>query len=78
MLLIYLSTDSLCGVWGRGWTTYLMYDGPLLDLGFWLSVGVEVWYGGEGFFSRFLAFIHVLYITQVLPSIFLLTLFTLK
>ena len=22
-------TGSLCGVWGRGWTTYLLYGGPL-------------------------------------------------
>ena len=27
---------------------------------------MKVWYGGEGFFSSFLAFIRVLYITQVL------------
>ena len=31
---------------------------------------ILVWYGGEGFFSWFLAFIHFLYITQVLPIIF--------
>ena len=31
---------------------------------------MKVWYGGEGFFSWVLAFIHVLYITQVLPTIF--------
>ena len=45
------------------------YDGPLLRLGFWLSVGVKVWYAGEGFFSGFVSFIHVLYITQALSII---------
>ena len=28
--------------------------------------GVKVWYGGEGFVSWFLDFIHVLYIAHVL------------
>ena len=31
---------------------------------------MKVWYGGEGYFSWFLSFIHVLYIIQVLPIIF--------
>ena len=31
---------------------------------------MKVWYGGEGYFSWFLSFIDVLYITQVLPIIF--------
>ena len=31
----WLATDSLCGVWGSGWTTCLLYDGPRLDLSFW-------------------------------------------
>ena len=31
---------------------------------------MKVWHGGEGFFSWFRAYIHVLYITQVLPIIF--------
>ena len=39
-----------------------MYDGPLLGLGFWLSVGMKVWYGGEEFPYDFFAFIYVLYI----------------
>ena len=55
-----LATDSSCGVLGRGWTTFPLYDGPLLGLGFWLSVGVKVWYGEKGPFSWFFAFIHVL------------------
>ena len=42
-----LATDSPCGVWGRGWTTCLLYDGPLLGLGFYLSVGVNIWYSAE-------------------------------
>ena len=25
-----LATDSPCGIWGRGWTAWLLYDGPLL------------------------------------------------
>ena len=28
-------TGSPCGVWGRGWTTCLLYDRSLLDLCFW-------------------------------------------
>ena len=65
-----LATGSPCGVWNHGWTTCLLCDGPLLGLGFWLSVGTKVWYGGEECFSWFLAFILVLYITQILPIIF--------
>ena len=47
-----LATDSPwgAGVWGRWWTTCLLYEDPLLGLGFQLSVGVKVWYGGEVFF----------------------------
>ena len=37
MDLLYIKfkylTDSPCGNWGRGWTTYLLNDGPLLPLG---------------------------------------------
>ena len=29
-----LATDSSCDVWGCGWSTCLLYDGPLLGLGF--------------------------------------------
>ena len=29
-----VATDYPCSVWGRGWTTCLLYDGPLLGLGF--------------------------------------------
>ena len=65
-----LATDSPCSFGGHGWTIYLLYDGPLLDLGFYMAVCVKVWYGGKGFSYWFLAFIHVLYITLVLPIIF--------
>ena len=30
----WFATGSTCGVWGRGWTTCLLYDGPLLSLCF--------------------------------------------
>ena len=43
-------TDSPCSVWGHGWTTCLLYDGPLLGLDFQLPVGVKIWYVGQGFF----------------------------
>ena len=49
------------------WLTYLPITEPLFV---WWSVGMEAWCGGEGFFSWFLAFIYVLYITHVLPIIF--------
>ena len=29
-----LATDSSCGVWGRGWTTCFLCDGPILGLCF--------------------------------------------
>ena len=35
------ATGSHCGVWGRGWTTCLLYDGPLLGLFFKMTVCVE-------------------------------------
>ena len=61
-----LATDSPCIVWGH----CLLYHGPLLGLGFLLSVAVKNWYDWVGFCYEFLVFIHVLYITQVLPIIF--------
>ena len=42
-----LATDSPCGVWGRGWTTCLLYDDPLLGFRFWINVGGYAWYSGE-------------------------------
>ena len=39
-----LATDSPSGVWGNGWTTFLLYDGPLLGLWFQMISGVWVWY----------------------------------
>ena len=67
-----LATDSRCGVWGHGWTTCLLYHGALLGLGFHISVGMKVWYGGKRFFYRFLAFIYVLFMLYypILPVIF--------
>ena len=41
-----------------------------------MSVGVYVWYDGEGFFYSILAFIRVLYITQSWLLIFLSNGFT--
>ena len=64
-----LATESAWGVWGRGWTIPSVWW-SIFRLSFLLPVGMKVWYGGEGFFSWFLAFIHILYITQVLPNIF--------
>ena len=29
-----LATGSPCGIWGRVWTTCLLYDGPVLGLRF--------------------------------------------
>ena len=49
MQCLYL--EILLTVFGA---TCLMYDGPLLGLRFWLSVGVKVWYGGEEFPIDFL------------------------
>ena len=70
--------DSPCGVWDRGWTTCFLCDGPILSLIFQLSVGVIVWYGGEGFFYWFVAFVHVLHITPVCLLLFGAYEFTLK
>ena len=60
-----LATVCPFGVWGRGWTTCLLYDGTLLGLGSQLSVGVKNWYGGEWFSYWLHAFFHVLYITPI-------------
>ena len=35
-----LATDSPCGVWGRGWTTCLLYDSPLFGSHFKMRVGM--------------------------------------
>ena len=35
-----LATDSLCGVWGRGWTTCLLHDSPLFGSHFKMRVGM--------------------------------------
>ena len=35
-----LATDSPCGVWGRGWTTYLLHAGPLFGSHFKMRVGM--------------------------------------
>ena len=35
-----LATDSPCCVWGRGWTTCLLHDGPLFGSHFKMRVGV--------------------------------------
>ena len=37
------ATDSPCGVWVRGWTTCLLYDGPLFGSHFKMRVGMLVW-----------------------------------
>ena len=34
-----LATDSTCGVWGRGWTTCLLHDGPVFGSHFKMRVG---------------------------------------
>ena len=34
-----LATDSPCGVWGRGWTTFLLHDSPLFCSNFKMRVG---------------------------------------
>ena len=34
-----LATDSHCGVWGRGWTTCLLYDSPFFGSHFKMRVG---------------------------------------
>ena len=38
-----LTIDSHCGVWGRGWTTCLLHDSPLLGSHFEMRVDVWVW-----------------------------------
>ena len=35
-----LATDSPCGVWGSGWTTYLLHDSPLFGPHFKMRVGM--------------------------------------
>ena len=71
-----LTTEPPCGLWDRGWTNCLLYDGPFLGLGF-LSVS---WCVSliEGFCFWFIASIHVLSNTRFFLLCFLLNHFTLK
>ena len=70
-----LATNSPCGAWGRRWTTWILYDGPPFGFGFYVNWCVSL---VERFLYWCLAFIHVLYITKVLPITFRLKWFTLN
>ena len=53
-----LATDSLCGVWGRGWSTCLLRDSPLLGSHF----KIESWYVSlQWDFIYFLSFLASVY-----------------
>ena len=58
-----LTTDSPCCVWGRGWTTCLLYGGPLL-------VDMYVSYSGDECPTDWLSlFMIILWISQLLSII---------
>ena len=61
------ANDSTCGIWGRGWNTYLLCWGPRLGLGFQTTFDVSVWYSWEVFFIDVLFLLFSFYITQVSP-----------
>ena len=69
------ATGSPCGVWGRGWTTCHLYDGPLSGLWFpKILVGMYFWYSGEDFiydiFYLFLVFILPKFCLLFFPSLY--------
>ena len=67
----YFTPGSPCGIWGLGWSTYLLYDGPLLGLCFLNDSFVCNFAIVERIFQSISSLILVcLYITQVLPVIF--------
>ena len=73
-----LATDSPCGLWGLGWTSYLLRGGPLLGLGFKWELMCKFAYSDEQLFIYILPLLMFLYIIQVLPIIFLANEFSLK
>ena len=70
LLYMRLSKWFPWGVWGRGWTTFLLYDGPPLGLGFLIVSWCQSFIWRRDIFLLISCFIHVLFITRGLPIIF--------
>ena len=65
-----LAVDSLCDVWGRGWTTCLLCGATLLGLFLFNLRLVCKFDWVERIFIDVKPLFMFLYITQVLPSVF--------